>query len=139
MVLPLSLLFHYPVVVFTRLVTGWIASLICLGYAVLNLFVGRGLLKLRPWARQAAIGLYAFGFVNMAVFYLAPGARGRVEALLESQTSTFWWEKMLPNQAQVHIDPAPLLPVFAVIGLIGVAVPIYFLVTRKAAFVSDGE
>jgi len=48
-------------------------------------------------------------------------------ALIESQSSMFRWEKMLPNQPHVRVDPGPLLPVFAVLRLIGAAVPNLFL------------
>jgi len=132
--LPVSLLLKAPMVLFTRMITGWVAAVFCVTYAIANFFVGRGLLRLQPWARKAAIGLYGFGLLNTAVFYCAPGGRARMVALMENQRSMFGWEAMLPNQPQVHMDLSPLFPIFAMLGLIGAALPIYFLMTRKAAF-----
>jgi hypothetical protein len=136
---PMTLLLHFPAVLFTSVLTGWAATLCYLGYAVVHFFVGRGLLQLKPWARQLAIGFYIFGFVNTAVFYFAPGARSRMKALVNSQSSMFWWEKLAPNQPHIQMDPSPLFPLFALLGLIAIAVPIYFLVTRKAAFAAHGN
>jgi hypothetical protein len=132
--LPVSLLLRAPMVLFTTLITGWAAAAFCVGYAIANFFVGRGLLRLQPWARKAAIGLFGFGLLNTAVFYFAPGGRVRMLALMENQRSMFGWETILPNQPQVNIDLGPLFPVFSVLGLIGAAIPIYFLITRKTAF-----
>ena len=132
--LPASLLLKAPMVLLTTVITGWAASAFCVAYAIANFFVGRGLLRLQPWARKTAIGLYGFGLLNTAVFYFAPGGRARMVALMESQRSMFGWETMLPNQPLVHIDLSPLFPIFAMLGLIGAALPIYFLIRRKAAF-----
>jgi hypothetical protein len=132
--LPANLLLKAPMVLFTTMITGWAAAAFCVAYAIANFFVGRGLLRLQPWARKAAIGLYGFGLLNTAVFYFAPGGRARMVALMENQRSMFGWETMLPNQPLVHMDLGPLFPIFAMLGLIGAALPIYFLMTRKAAF-----
>jgi hypothetical protein len=132
--MPLNILVHAPAVVFTKLLTGWAASLCYLGYAVIHFFTGRGLLRLKPWARQAGIALYGFGFINMIAFYFTPGAHARMLALMESQNSMFPWFKVLPNQPQFHFDPTPFSTIFGILGTVVIAVPIYFLITRRAAF-----
>jgi len=106
--LAVNLLLKAPMVLFTTMITGWTAAIFCLAYTVANFFVGRGLLRLQPWARHAAIGLYGFGLLNAAVFNFTPGAHARILALIESQSSMFRWEKMLPNQGQFSRGPRPV-------------------------------
>ena len=130
---PFSVLIKVPMILFTRLVTGWVAVGLFAIYTLVNLFTGLGLLRLKPLARQAAIALYSFGIVNGFVFYFAPGGQARMLALMQSQNSMFPWSKMLPAQQQFQL-PMPFFVFFAAAGLAVAAVPIYFLVTRRAAF-----
>jgi hypothetical protein len=132
--LPLNLLIHSPAVVFTKLLTGQSAGLWYCALVAIQLFIGYGLLRLRPAARIAAIIYFGFGFLNMAVFYLAPGGRDRTLALLGSQKSMLPWMKMFSSQPDFQFDPTPFLVLGVIAGLIGIVVPIYFLVTRKVAF-----
>jgi len=132
--LPFSLLLRAPAILFTKLLTGWPADLFYLAFAVAQVSIGLGLLRLRPAARMAAIIYFAFGSVNAAVFYLAPGGDARMLALMESERSMFPWMRMLPSQPQFHFESTPFLVMGAICGLIGTAIPLYFLITRKFAF-----
>lgn len=123
-----------PAVLFTRILTGWPAVVLFGTFAVLQLGIGVGLLRLRPAARMAAIIYFSFVFVNSAVFYFAPGGHARLVALMESQQSMFPWVRLFQRQAEFQFDPTPLLMVGAVAGLVMITVPLYFLVTRKAAY-----
>ena len=132
--IPLNLVLHLPAILFTRLVTGWPAVLFYVTYAAVQLCIGVGLLRLRPAARTAAITYFAFGLVNAAVFYFAPGGHSRALALMENQRSMFPWMRPFVNQPELHFDPTPLLVVGAIAGLVFCTVPLYFLITRKVAF-----
>jgi hypothetical protein len=132
--MPLNILLHAPAIVFTKLLTGWAAALCYLVYAVIHFFTGMGLLRLKLWARQVAIALYSFGFINMIAFYFTPGGHARFLALTESQNSMFPWLKGIPNPPRYYLDATPFLTILAVFGMVVIAVPIYFLVTRRAAF-----
>jgi hypothetical protein len=131
---PLSLGLHAPAILFTKLLNGWPAALFYLSLAVVQLCIGVGLLRLRPTARTAAIIYYVFLSVNAVVFYLAPGGHGRMLSFMESERSMFPWMHMLPSQPEFHFDSTPFLVMGAVGGLIGTAIPLYFLITRKFAF-----
>lgn len=132
--IPLSLMLRAPAILFTKLLTGEPAILFYLGFAVAQLCIGVGLLRLKPAARMAAIVYFVFGSVNAAVFYLAPGGHARVLALMESERSMFPWMRMLPNQPEFHFDTTPFLVMAVMGGLICTAIPLYFLITRKFAF-----
>jgi hypothetical protein len=129
-----SMFLHSPAVLFTKLLSGRTAMLCYGGYTALNLWIGVGLLRLRPTARIAGIGYYVFGFTNVSVFYLAPGAHDRVRALMEAQQSLFAWMPAWPNQQAYSFDLKPFLVLGFFGGFLGVAVPLYFLITRKSAF-----
>lgn len=55
-------------------------------------------------------------------------------ALLEGQQSMFPWTRLLLTHPEFHFDPTPFMVIGGVGGLIGIAVPLYFLITRKVAF-----
>jgi len=132
--IPFSLALHAPAILFTKLLTGRAAGAFFLSFAILQLCIGVGLLRLKPAARIAAIAYFIFGVVNTAIFYLAPGGHGRALALVESQQSMFPWMRFAQNQSQFLIDSTPLIAVGAAGGVIATAIPIYFLITRKFAF-----
>jgi hypothetical protein len=92
------------------------------------------LLRLKPVARIGAIAYFVFGFVNTAVFYFAPGSHARMLALLESERSIFPWMRQFQDQAQYQLDLAPSLMLGSIVGLVLIAVQLYFLIARKRAF-----
>jgi hypothetical protein len=132
--IPLCIFLRAPAVLFTKLLTGWPATTFFLGFAVMQLCIGIGLLRLKPAARTAAIIYFAFGAVNMAVFYFAPGGHTRLLALMDSEQLMFPWMRMFQSQPQFLFDPTPFFLIGAVAGTVGAAIPIYFLITRKLAF-----
>jgi hypothetical protein len=132
--IPLSLFMRMPAILFTKLLTGGPAALYFVAFATANLWIGIGLLRLRPAARMAAIVYFAFAFVNSSVFYAAPGAHARALLLTESERSMFPWMRMLQSQPNFQIDLTPFFTFGAVAGLIGALIPLYFLITRKFAF-----
>jgi hypothetical protein len=132
--IPLSLVMRGPAILFTKILTGWPAVLLFLAFAVAQVCIGVGLLRLKIAARIAAIVYFAFAFANGAVFYLAPGGHARMLALMERQQSMFPWMRAFQGQAQFQFDFTPFLIVGAVLGLVVITVPVYFLITRKMAF-----
>ena len=134
MFLPLWFVFRTPVILFTRLLTGWPAVLLCLGYAAVQVCIGVGLLRLRPAARTAAIIYFLFGFVNSAIFYFAPGGHARMLALIESQQTMFPWMRLFLTHPEFQFDPTRFMVIGYAGGVIGIMVPLYFLITRKVAF-----
>jgi hypothetical protein len=132
--LPLGIVLRAPAVFFTRLLTGWSASAVFLAFTALQLWIGIGLLRLKPAARTAAIIYFIFGAVNTAVFYLAPGSHTRLAALLDSEQTMFPWMQTLQSQPQFLFDLTPMLVIGGVAGAVAATIPLYFLITRKLAF-----
>jgi hypothetical protein len=130
----LALIFRLPAVVFTSLVAGRTASLTYLCFIAAQLFIGIGLLRLRPAARIGAIAYLVFGFLNTAVFYFAPGGRARLDALLESEHSIFPWMRPFQDQTQFQPNFSAPLALGSIIGLVFIVLQLYFLITRKRAF-----
>jgi hypothetical protein len=131
---PLSIALRAPAFVLTKVVTGRPAELYYLVVVALQLYIGIGLLRLKPLARTVGVGYFSFALLNAAVFYLAPGSRARLQALMDYQFALFPWMRTWLRQWEVQFNPMPSLYVGACMGLILVAVPLYFLITRKQAF-----
>jgi hypothetical protein len=90
LVIPLNVLLGASAVLFTKILTDFLQYSFSWS-AVPQLFIGVGILRLKPAARTVGICYLAFGFVNAAIFYVAPGSRARMSALIESQRSMFPW------------------------------------------------
>jgi hypothetical protein len=130
----LSLFMHAPIILFTKLLTGWPAIVLFVAFAAAQLWIGIGLLQLRPAARTAAMVFLVFGYLNSAVFYLAPGAHDRMLLLMASERNMFPWMRAFQPQPELQFDITPFFMIGAVAGLVGMAVPLYFLMTRRFAF-----
>lgn len=105
--IPLNLWLHTPAVLFTKLVTSRAAAATYyLVIGALHLYLGIGLLCLRPTARTVGIAYFVFGFVNAAVFYFAPGGHARMLAFLELLQSVYPWMRPWQNPAlQAQLAP----------------------------------
>ncbi len=135
---PINFLIHAPAMFFTKLVTGYGAAVYLFLYLIANLTIGIGLLRLNPTARIAGIAYYVFAILNAGTFYLAPGGHDRMLALVSASQAMFPWTQQM-QQSGPQFDPMPFMTVFSVIGLLGILVPLYFLITRKQAFVARKE
>jgi hypothetical protein len=123
---PLNFWLKPPVPFLWATLSGWPAVLYTGIYAVIALYVGIGLLRLKPLCRTIAIYLYSFFALNSVVFYGAPGRNARIHGLMN------WGPAFFP-----HPDVHPPTAIFLLVGLIGfgfVFVLLYFLVTSKPAF-----
>jgi hypothetical protein len=136
--MPLGFVLHTPALLFTKIVTGWSAALVYLIYIAVSLYIGIGLLRLKPAARLAGIGYYIFGVVNAAVFCGAPGVSARIRALMDMQQSMFPWMPAWNTLPNIQIDPEPFITMGMIGGficsLIMLAIVLYFLITCKKAF-----
>jgi hypothetical protein len=132
--MPISLALHAPIILFTKLLVGSQATLCLLIFTAINLSIGIGLLRLRPLARTGAIGYFLFAALNMGIFYLAPGASGRIIQLTESQKTIFPWMPSPQNQPNYSFDPKPFLILGIATGVLMTAAVLYFLIKSKPAF-----
>jgi hypothetical protein len=132
--LPLGMLFRPPMILFVWLVTGWGATFCCLAFGVAQLIIGIGLLRLKPAARLAAIGLCVFGGLNSAVMLFAPGARARVAAVMNSTYARVPGAEDWQRQFMTRVDPMPFMVMGGLFGFALMGVGLYFLVTRRSAF-----
>jgi hypothetical protein len=123
-----AVLLPLPMMLLGQLVFGWAAKLACLGLAVVQLYAGVALLRLRPIGRALAIGTLALGLVNMALFQLLPGREARLQALLDANRAWLGPAAATPS-ANGAYGPAWTV----LVGLFSAAM-IYVLVTRRAAF-----
>lgn len=122
---PLALLLHMPVMFFGFLFTGRTASVLILGFGIISIIMGVGLLMLRPWARILAICYFVLCALSSLSFVMVPGAAARL------QTMT------VVVQSRMNLPQAPPpLPTwfFALAGLPVLIVLLWFVITRKAAF-----
>jgi len=128
----LGMFLPIPTVFFTKVITGLAAKLYFAVFAVIALYAGIGLLRLDRTARLVGIGYFLFGFLNAAVFYLAPGAEARMKSLMATWQAIF----PLPSYGDPYQTLGPrffILP--GLIGLlIGVGIPLYILLTARSAF-----
>ncbi len=132
--MPIAFLMHTPGIVLTRIVTGPKAVVYYIAVTVLSLYVGIGLLRLRPLARKVGIVYSILLLINSAVFYLAPGGVGRMRSLIESQSTIFPWMRLTQSQPNLQLDMAPAMIVGGITGLLIISAQIYFLITGKEAF-----
>jgi hypothetical protein len=123
---PLNFWLHPPIPFMWAMLSGWPAALYTGIYAVLALYVGIGLLRLKPLCRTIAIYLYSFFALNSAVFYALPGRDARIHALMN------WGPAFLPHP-DLHL-PTTIFLMFGLVGLGFLFVLIYFLVTSKPSF-----
>jgi hypothetical protein len=131
---PANLVLRAPAVLFTKVFGGWPALLLNLLVGFLLLYIGIGLLRLKPVARRVGVGYFLFTFVNSAVFFLAPGGRARMTDLMGRQRAMFPWRQLWQSQSGLQFDLTPLVVIGACAGLGFLAVLLYFLVSRRAAF-----
>jgi hypothetical protein len=125
---------HLPAVFFIKTLTGWPAIALYLAFAVVSFYVGLGLLRYKPFAREIGIGYFLFTVINMVVFYLTPGSRLRIQTILDDENKIFPWMTQGQTAATFRMDPTPMMIFGAAMAVILAGVQIYFLITRKEAY-----
>jgi len=126
-----GMLLRQPVPLFTTVLTGTASVIYAIAIAAALTYCGLGLLRLKPTARTVAIGYFVFGILSTTVFFLAPGRDARLTDLMARQHAVF--PTSPPRTSPVL--PTNILMMFGLGGgLVFAALPLYFLVTRRAAF-----
>jgi hypothetical protein len=116
-----------PAMLFGFTVTGWHAKAAYLLLGLLQLWLGIGLLRLRPLSRVLTIGFFLFATLNSLAFALLPGSAARMMQAMATLPASM----RQPTPADF---PLPL-GVIAVTAIITCGVPIWFLVHCRSAFV----
>ena len=133
------LVVHSPVPFFLTTFSGLPATLYLIAMIVVVAYCGVGLLRLQPMARLLAIGYFAFGLVNTAVFALIPGGHARMAALFEWQQTHMTGFVPAADQAPAPFDVVNLIYYSMAASTLLMLVPLYFLVTNKRAFESAAK
>lgn len=115
----------FPGVLLGMVIEGAAACLFYLTLGIAYVWIGMGLLKLRPMSRVAAIAVFVFGVVNSAAVMLLPGLNERIAAL----QSPFMRE--LPDTPFTSI---PFAIAAISVGALFMLAPIWFLVRNRPAF-----
>jgi len=97
----------------------------------LALYVGIGLLRLKPPARVLAIALSALHMLNSLLFVLRPGLEERMMTILGSARLKLGPSMNLEAFVRMIV---PLLWLGLAVGLVMSSVILWVLVTRKGAF-----
>ena len=121
--LPFAFL-HSPIILLGWIVRGWTATACMIGFGLLYTIVGFQLLKLNETARLTAIGVQVFFAVNGVLMAVLPGAQQLFTEQMRSSPFTPVNSSMMRSfPTIIFLFMAPVL-----------AVPVWFLVTRKKAF-----
>jgi hypothetical protein len=118
----LAVVLRMPAVFFGVIVTGWSALPIYAAYTAAAIYLGAGLLRLRERARLWSIVYFCAIAANSLVTLARPGIMLQMQRAMPGFSTAF-------AMPQLH-----LMWVYGLIGALACAVPIWFLVRRRAAF-----
>ncbi|MGO9241160.1 MAG: hypothetical protein ACLQBJ_10150 [Bryobacteraceae bacterium] len=118
-----------PAALFGWFLSGWAAHLFDMGIGLIELWLGWGLLRLRPLSRVLTITFFVFGIVNGLLFVLLPGANARLAASLAV---------LSPELRYSSVSQFPSM-IGSLVGVPFSAVLIWFLIRNRAAFAPAPE
>ena len=116
-------LVHVPAVFFGVLVTGWLKLAICAALIAAGIYLGIGLLRLHERARLWSIMYFCGLAANSLVTAARPGLVGQMQRAMPGFFPT--------GAGMPQLDR---IWVFGLIGAAACAIPVWFLVRRRAAF-----
>ena len=119
--------FRLPAFVFGVVITGWGGLIVYTIFAAAQIYLGTGLLHLQEPARIGTIGYFCLTALSSLLNVAPPGLAAKMETLQRAMP------KFFPNGATATM-PQPGW-VFALMGVAIAAVPVWFLVRQRAAFV----
>jgi len=124
----IAAILRVPGLLFGAVITGWVALAVYTAFTAVNLYLGTGLLQLQEPARVGSIVYFLIVAANSVVTVLLPDFPGRMRAMQDAFPRFLSWSQQ---------QPIPLDGVwgFALTGALLAAVPIWFLMRRRAAFV----
>ncbi|HEY1308451.1 MAG TPA: hypothetical protein VGF24_33105 [Vicinamibacterales bacterium] len=115
----------YPVFMFGMLFTGWTARLVLIPFGVVNLVAGIGMLRWRLQAHTLAVALYGFYLLSTITSVILPGSIERMQVAMQ---------QMGYPEAPVPALSTSFIGIGMVISVLAVCVPLFFLITRRRAF-----
>jgi hypothetical protein len=127
-----NLFFHFPIFLFGFLVSGLGKTLFVLAVCVFHVFVGIGLLRLKPWAWIASICYFVFFLFNSFATVLIPGAQARLESARAEYGKAFGAPSQVFGAAQNPVHFPIWILVALTLPVTGVL--LWFLATNKGAF-----
>ena len=124
--MPINIYLRAPAFLMGIGFSGWKATVFFVGLGTLDAGIGIGLLRLASWSRIVAIYFFLFRIINTTLTFLLPGSRSRFE------------EGIAAMQTSLGQQSAARHPSWfgAVVELSVMAVVVWFLFTRKGAFVA---
>ena len=125
---------HFPIFFFGYLFDGVLAHVVGFGWCVVQVVAGVGLLRLKPWGRTLAICALLFGMLSGLASLFVPGSHAR----LQQATALVLDRLGVPHPPGAIQEPVPYWAGL-VVGFVIVAVQLWFIVTRKKAFLSGNE
>jgi hypothetical protein len=119
---------RFPGMLFGLLITGWTSLGVYTVFTAIEIWLGTGLLQLQNPARLGAIAFFALTAANAAIMAVLPGFSLRMQAMQDAMPRFL----RSTQPAPAFESPWP----FVVLGVVYAAVPIWFLLRRRAAFTS---
>jgi hypothetical protein len=124
---PFALIFpRYPAMMLGMIVEGWPSRAFYFLFGTFSLVSGIGLLKWRRWAHSMALGLYAFGIINVALAFVT-GALPRMQEMIQA---------LLPPTPYSNFQATVSLRFGMIAGLAFSVVMLWFLISRRRAFLN---
>jgi hypothetical protein len=120
--MPVAAVIRMPAALFGLIVTGWSALAIYTAYTAVVIYLGAGLLRLRERARLWSIVYFCAIAANSLVCLARPGFMQQMQRAMPG---------FFPAAAMPQLDQ---MWVYGLMGAAACAVPIWFLVRRRAAF-----
>lgn len=118
--------------IFGIYVFAWWAFSVFLIFVFLDVIVGVGLLKCKPWARVVAILLYAYFVLDTFLTRALPGSFARYTQALSRSHHAVSISTALVSDSTLHVYLRFALPVL--VGIPVWCLFIYFLWSRRSAF-----
>ena len=115
-----------PGVFFGAVFTGWTAMAVYTAFTAVEIYLGSGLLQLQEPTRVASIVYFAVMAVSSVVTCVVPGFATRMQTLQQAMPAF-----LRAPQAPASLEGTSGL---MLISTLFMAVPIWFLVRRRAAF-----
>jgi hypothetical protein len=112
---------------FGLVLTGWMALALYTLFTAVSLYLGTGLLHLQETARGASVVFFLIVAANLVVSALLPDFPGRMNTMLDALPGFLRWSRDQPM-------PLDSIWRFQLMYAPIAAVPIWFLVRRRAAF-----
>jgi hypothetical protein len=121
------ILMRTPAFLFGTIFNGWTAAVIYAFFAVVSLYIGKGLLDLQDRARLLAIGWYALSFVHIGLTTLVPSLRQRVLVMQRTVAQN--------QKPPVIFDETTFMNVLLGFAALVAATTVWFLIRNRPAFV----